>query len=280
MQARKKTREEIIEEIDRKRWAAARNLGNGEGIPEEWTLCDMGPENAYLELNSKSLRKIDEDDIKGFWKETCTLITPENLEHIFKNTEAYNDLLMGGTMLLYARTEKYFLQFVGPKLRTISKTLREMLEKECSTKKGRPKYDATKEIGAGYESLDSVCSALEKDFLKITETIDGYYKTCLQNELKKLLGNKEETPLKPGQVETTLSPNDSAADVEQNEIRNLIKNKVYPSLTQRQKQVYNKTMEGKKQKQIADELEISVRTVKREKAEIINKIKKDLKITE
>jgi len=69
----RKNHAEQLKELDRKIWAAKKNLGKGQGPSGNWTLCDIGPENAYLNLNSKAIRKIEEDDIKGFCKEACSL---------------------------------------------------------------------------------------------------------------------------------------------------------------------------------------------------------------
>jgi len=270
-------RKKLYEEIDQKRWSKATNLGKGKGIPEGWTLCDIGPQNAYIELDEKAIRKID-DDIKGFWKDICSLITLKNLEYIFTNTKAYHDFLIRGALLYCGWLERYFLLFITPQLKKINKTLKEMLQKESIIQE-------PKEIGVGYITLNNVVSILEKDFFRIKKKTEAYFKTCLENELKKLLlGKKEIVPTTPERIakkqreiekeDFLCSPREWEVQTitEKKQLMHIFKTKVYTNLTPRQKIIYERLKQGQKQTEIAEDLGITDRTIRNEMKRVIKKI--------
>ena len=169
-----KSRDEAIDEIDRKVWARKRNLGPGSGPSGDWTLCDIGPENAYLNLTRKAVRKIDENDIKGFWTEACSPLTDEALEYIFKNIESFLDLFVKGVLLRYSKSEKYSIKYIERHLKTINKSLKKRLKRMQQT--------ATDNVYIGYMSLSKMIAQLEKDFIGI-ENPNAYYKFILQRDL-------------------------------------------------------------------------------------------------
>ncbi|MBW2543953.1 MAG: hypothetical protein JRD43_00495 [Deltaproteobacteria bacterium] len=247
-----KEREELYEEINQKRWSSSDNLRGKEGMPEGWTLCDVGPRHAYIELNKETIAKIDEGDIGGFWTEICSLIQPDKLESIFSNPRSYAEFLIRGSLLYCGLEGKYSVLFI--KTVKPSRQLEEMLYKQG--------FKVSEQLGDGYESLGKVISQLESDFFKIRKSVVAYYRACFQNLLKTLLRPKEEE-LNEEKLNKIL---ESTPDVSTKGIS-------ISGLTSRQHKIFEGITEGKTMKEIADNLGISDRTLRRDKEKIAKLIK-------
>jgi DNA-binding CsgD family transcriptional regulator len=262
----KKTHAEQLEELAEKLHAKKKNLGP-EGEPAGlWSLCGIGPEGSYINLDGTA----EINSIKNFWTEAARLITNESLEYIFKNQDEFHDLLFRAILLLHYQSEKHSIEYINKQLKSVLKEIRAIVYKT------QENYETQ---GDAFIALGKLVENIEKDFLKI-ERVNPFYKTMLQNELKdktmraeKARKNQKKTDAFR-EMESMLTYDQGILKkISEKDFIAKIKSGVYPGLTERQKQIYKGMAAGKSQKELAENLKISTRTVKRDKREIINVIK-------
>jgi hypothetical protein len=154
--SRKKTHAEQLEELDRKIWVRKRNLGSGDGPDGTWTLCGIGAEGSYINLDGTT----EINSVKEFWDAAARLITNENVEYVFENKNDFHNILFKAVFLLYYFEENYSIRYIEEQLKTMEKWIRIYLHKN---------QNHSETQGDAFIALAKVFENLEKDFLKIED---------------------------------------------------------------------------------------------------------------
>lgn len=230
---RERKRREVYAEIERKRWDQSKNLGKKKEPPRYLTLCNIGPNDCFLELTPEVIRIIDrdldEEDIKGLSKEEieaienrnaidyrtgiCDLIDPDKRKEILTNFELYNALLIRGLFLYtflfnlgeeisiiitksFEKISKKFKKFAKDKGGTF---LRPIVDEKTGKKTMIPRSFFEEKMGIGWEALRETAKKLEKDFFGtrggIRENPFYYLAKVSQYDVSKDLPSKEEVSM-------------------------------------------------------------------------------------